>query len=55
MADRRCVICKEDEDSVDLKKCPMCLKWYCEDCEYTISGRTFCSQICANFFFFGDG
>jgi hypothetical protein len=54
MMDRRCCVCNEHEDEVTLHKCPMCLKWYCEDCETTLSGRKFCSTTCANYFFFGD-
>jgi hypothetical protein len=49
-----CVTCQKDEQEVTLAKCPICFKWVCQDCGRREYGRVFCSQRCANLFFFGD-
>jgi hypothetical protein len=54
MEERRCCVCKESEDNTTLHKCPMCLRWFCEDCEVNTSGRKFCSRTCSDYFFFGE-
>jgi hypothetical protein len=54
MADHECVHCKKTDDETSLHKCPICFKYYCNEHAYLMSGRTFCSQPCAEFFFFSD-
>jgi hypothetical protein len=49
-----CVTCQKDEQEVTLSKCPICFKSVCQDCGRHAYGRMFCSQRCANLFFFGD-
>ena len=49
-----CVTCQKDEREVTLSKCPICFKPICVECARREYGRTFCSQRCANLFFFGD-
>ncbi len=49
-----CVHCKKSDDETTLRKCPICFKRYCDEHAYLMSGRTFCSQPCADFFFFSD-
>jgi hypothetical protein len=49
-----CVTCQKDEREVTLSKCPICFKLICVECAQHAYGRTFCSQRCANLFFFGD-
>ena len=49
-----CVNCQKDEQDVTLLKCPICFKMVCHDCGRREYGRVFCSQRCANVFFFGD-
>ncbi|MEW5806189.1 MAG: hypothetical protein AB1756_02395 [Acidobacteriota bacterium] len=48
-----CAKCKKQEDQVRLQKCAICHKLFCDGCSYRMSGRLFCSQYCAEFFFFG--
>ena len=54
MADHECVQCKKTEDETSLHKCPICFKYFCGEHAYLMSGRTFCSQPCAEFFFFSE-
>lgn len=49
-----CVRCDKPDTEVRLSKCPICFKKYCEECRYHFSGRDFCSQFCAEYFFFAD-
>ncbi len=49
-----CSRCGEADTSLDIAKCPICFKLACRHCSVKISGRSFCSQICANYFFHGD-
>lgn len=54
-AEEVCAKCAVSLERGALAKCPMCFKMVCEECRYQVSGRTFCSAPCANFFFFeGD-
>ena len=46
-----CKECGESEDDVFLHKCPICHKYICEEHKFVRSGRVFCSQFCAAFFF----
>jgi hypothetical protein len=50
-----CHKCNASEDEKTLKKCPVCFKYFCQDCATNRGGRLFCSKYCADFFFFGDG
>ena len=45
---------KNDEKTTTLTKCPICHKLVCDECRYNISGRYFCSNHCADFFFFEE-
>ena len=47
-----CSKCAGSFESGGLTKCPMCFKMVCDDCHHQVSGRTFCSAPCAQFFFF---
>ena len=47
----QCKECAAGEDDVYLHKCPICHKYICEEHKFTRSGRVFCSQFCAAFFF----
>jgi hypothetical protein len=49
-----CVTCQKDEQEVTLYKCPICFKPICTECARREYGRTFCSKLCADQFFFGD-
>jgi hypothetical protein len=49
-----CCICDVSEEERRLKKCPICYRYFCEDCSANRGGRLFCSKQCADFFFFGD-
>ena len=51
---RECVACHRSEDEVPLYKCPICFRFYCDDHRYSMSGREFCGQRCARYFFFPD-
>lgn len=49
-----CIHCDKTEQQVDLIKCPICFKTYCDECGYQHGGRKFCSQFCADYYFFAD-
>jgi hypothetical protein len=49
-----CYRCEKTESQVDLLKCPICFKLYCDDCGHMHGGRKFCSKFCAEYFFFSD-
>ena len=46
--------CGGNELDVRLHKCQICFKWACEKDGVARYGRMFCSEKCANAFFFGD-
>jgi hypothetical protein len=52
MTQPECATCKKTGDQTTLRKCPICFKHFCEEHAYHMSGRAFCSQPCAEFFFF---
>jgi len=49
-----CLKCGKTLDQNRLYKCPICFKHVCEEHVYRMSGREFCSNGCAQYFFFGD-
>ncbi|MFQ5844498.1 MAG: hypothetical protein ACE5JG_05850 [Planctomycetota bacterium] len=49
-----CSKCAASGPKVTLTRCPICFKTVCEACHVTRGGRLFCSQYCAEYFFFGD-
>ena len=54
MDDTKCCHCGISDDERNLKKCVMCFRRYCEECEHDRNGRSFCSKACSLMFFFGD-
>ena len=50
----RCHECGATDDETRLQKCPICFRYYCQEHNKSMSGRTFCSQKCAEYFFFAD-
>ena len=51
---QQCVHCRRPSAEAELKQCPICFKQFCEMHEYEISGRLFCSDKCAHYYFFVD-
>ena len=49
-----CFECKVSDEEKQLRKCPICYKYFCDDCGVNPSGRWFCTSICGDYFFFGD-
>jgi endogenous inhibitor of DNA gyrase (YacG/DUF329 family) len=49
-----CSVCGKSDQEVTLNKCPICFKLVCQDCAKREYGRAFCSQRCADSFFFGE-
>ena len=49
-----CVVCQVSDQDSRLSKCPICFKWVCDNCANRRFGRIFCTQKCADQFFFGD-
>ena len=49
-----CRECKKTENELALTKCVICFKYYCEEHAHHVSGRTFCSSHCADYYFFAD-
>ncbi len=54
MAENECVTCKKLESQAVLHKCPICFRYYCDEHFYQMGGRRFCTQQCAEYFFFDD-
>ena len=48
-----CESCGASEEDRRVQKCPICYKKFCEECAHPMSGRSFCSRFCAEYFFFG--
>ena len=46
-----CKECDFTEDDGFMYKCPICHKMICEDHKFVRSGRIFCSEFCAAYFF----
>jgi len=49
-----CWRCGTKEAADDIVMCPTCHRGVCRHCSVKISGRGFCSQSCADYFFHGD-
>ena len=52
--ENECCQCHTSEEERRLKKCVMCFRYYCEECEADRGGRSFCSKACSDYFFFGE-
>jgi hypothetical protein len=52
--ERKCHQCEATEDTVRLRKCPICFQFFCDEHGYSMSGRSFCGPRCAEYFFFSD-
>ena len=52
--EKTCSSCGVSEEEKTIKKCVICFRNYCTDCEYDRAGRSFCTKQCSDFFFFGD-
>ena len=52
--EKSCAVCKAAGVKIVVTKCPICFKLVCETCRVNRGGRTFCSQFCAEEFFFGE-
>lgn len=50
----QCVFCEKTFGRYDLYLCPICHKQTCEACGMSKGGKHFCSQYCAEYFFFAD-
>ncbi len=50
---KECKECGLKEDDGYLVKCPICHKMICDAHKYVRSGRVFCSEFCAAYFFYG--
>jgi hypothetical protein len=48
-----CMICSSKGFWLHLYKCPMCHRYFCEECRYQYGGKDFCTKHCANEFFWG--
>ena len=49
-----CCNCNTSDEETELKKCPICFKFFCGECATNRGGRLFCSKHCADFYFYGD-
>ena len=50
-----CQLCGLQVPESELQTCFICHEKYCEYCAKLDFGRTFCSNRCRGFFFWGDG
>lgn len=49
-----CEMCGTTGKWLQLLKCPMCHKYFCEACRYDFGGKQFCTANCGNEFFWGS-
>jgi hypothetical protein len=49
-----CSKCAGSMNKDALSRCPICYKLVCDDCRYQMSGRSFCSAPCAQYYFFEE-
>jgi hypothetical protein len=54
MDEVKCYNCGKTSDETVLAKCPTCFRQFCNEHEFVMSGRPFCTRGCADYFFFGD-
>ena len=55
--DAGCHACEkagETSEQLQLDKCPICFRYFCDKHARQMSGRPFCSQGCAEYFFFAE-
>ncbi len=50
----RCKTCKAKQSEKFLTLCVVCKKYFCDPDSYPYGGKVFCSNTCANLFFFGE-
>ena len=51
----QCSMCEESFGDLELQTCMICHSLFCRHCAVDGYGRSFCSDVCRGFFFFGDG
>jgi hypothetical protein len=53
-SEESCRECGKSGDDGQLRKCPVCFRYFCEEHATVMSGRPFCSAGCAQYFFFAE-
>lgn len=53
-ATEACHLCGKTREETYLYKCVICHKSFCRSCGFRSHGKFFCSNRCADYFFFGD-
>ena len=48
----QCHACQKDDSQGHVERCAVCHRGYCEEHNFMMSGRKFCSRFCAEYFFF---
>jgi hypothetical protein len=54
MEEVKCRECGKTPKETRLRKCPICFQYFCDEHAKLRSGRPFCSQGCADYFFFAE-
>lgn len=49
-----CEMCGATGRWLQLYKCPMCHRFFCESCRVSFGGKEFCTSTCGNEFFWGS-
>jgi hypothetical protein len=49
-----CHDCERTASETRLTKCPVCHRHFCDEHRFVLSGRAFCTQRCAEYFFFAE-
>lgn len=53
--DHICTTCGAPDETTQLERCVICLRYFCIECAHRGTGRRFCSMNCADtFFHLGD-
>ena len=50
--ERVCAVCARDAESIQLERCAICQRYFCNDCAHKGFGRKFCSPDCARSYYF---
>jgi hypothetical protein len=54
MGTASCFECQASIEDTHLEKCPICFRHFCADHGHRRSGRAFCTEGCADYFFFSE-
>ncbi len=52
--ERICERCRRDCEPIEIEKCPICAKRFCNQCAHRLGSNRYCSRNCGETFYYGD-